>query len=73
MEKSADRLKVLEKIENQEKLGLFDNDNHHITLTKEDREFIKNTQRETSENSITLIKDELNMFPLSIEKHKKTE
>lgn len=55
----------------KEKLGLFDRDNHAIKLSEEDREFIKITQQETAENSVTLIRDEGNFFPMSPEKFKK--
>lgn len=55
----------------KEKMGLFDKDNHAISLSDEDKKFVKNVQRETAENSITLIKDDLNVFPLTMEKYKK--
>ena len=48
----------------KEKLGLFNKDNHAVTLSDADREFVKNTQRETAEKSITLIRDEGNFFPI---------
>lgn len=55
----------------KEKMGLFDKDNHAIKLSDEDKIFVKNVQRETAEKSITLIKDDLNLFPLTTEKYKK--
>ena len=58
-------------LEMKEKLGLFEKDNHAIKLSKEDQKFIKKTQQETAEHSVTLIRDEGNFFPLSLKKHKK--
>lgn len=58
-------------LEMKEKLGLFEKDNHAIKLSKEDQKFIKKTQQETAEHSVTLIRDEGNFFPLSPKKHKK--
>lgn len=58
-------------LEMKEKLGMFDKDNHAISLTEKDRDFIKQTQQKTAEHSITLIRDNGNFFPLSPEKHKK--
>ena len=55
----------------KEKLGLFGNDNHATKLSAEDKTFIKKTQEETAENSITLIRDEGKFFPLSTDKIKK--
>lgn len=55
----------------KEKLGLFEKDNHAINLSKEEREFIRKTQQETAEHSVTLIRDEGKFFPLSPEKYKK--
>lgn len=55
----------------KEKLGLFDRDNHHINLSAEDRAFIAKTQKDTAENSVTLIRDTNNTFPLTAEKYKK--
>lgn len=55
----------------KEKLGLFDKDNHAIKLTSEERAFVKKTQVETAENSVTLIRDDANLFPLSNDKIKK--
>lgn len=55
----------------KEKLGLFGNDNHAIKLSAEDKAFVKKTQVETAENSITLIRDDAKFFPLSTDKVKK--
>ncbi|MEE1013753.1 MAG: glycoside hydrolase family 3 N-terminal domain-containing protein [Clostridia bacterium] len=55
----------------KEKLGLFRKDNHAITLSDEDKKFIKNTQQETAEHSITLIRDEKKLFPIKPEETKK--
>ena len=58
-------------LEMKEKLGLFEKDNHAIKLSKEDQKFIQKTQQETAEQSVTLIRDKGNFFPLSPEKYKK--
>lgn len=58
-------------LEMKEKLGMFSKDNHAITLSDKDRQFIKQTQKDTAEHSITLIRDNGNFFPLSPEKQKK--
>lgn len=55
----------------KEKLGLFKKDNHAIKLSKEDLEFVRRTQQETAEHSVTLIRDKENLFPLSTEKYQK--
>ena len=55
----------------KEKLGLFSKDNHAIKLTEEDRKFIQKAQKDVAENSITLVRDEANFFPLDKEKIKK--
>ncbi len=55
----------------KEKLGMFTQDNHPVKLSKEDMEFVKNTQERTAEKSITLIKDEADIFPMTTEKFKK--
>lgn len=55
----------------KEKLGLFQKDNHAIRLSKEDREFVKKTQAETAEHSVTLIRDGGGFFPMSPGKQKK--
>ena len=53
----------------KDKLGLFERDNHPIKISKADRCFIDNVQREVADNSITLIKDKINVFPLSTKKY----
>ncbi len=58
-------------LEMKEKLGMFKKDNHAIKLTAEDISFVKKTQQDTAEQSITLIKDNGNFFPLTREKTKK--
>lgn len=55
----------------KEKLGMFNSDNHPVKLSKEDMEFVKNTQEQTAEKSITLIRDDANFFPLTTKKYKK--
>lgn len=56
-------------LEMKERLGLFDNDNHAITLSDDDRLFIKKTQQDIAEHSITLIRDNGDFFPLKPERH----
>ncbi len=58
-------------LEMKEKLGLFSKDNHAVKLSEEDRKFIQKTQEDVADNSITLIRDEGNFFPLDKEKIKK--
>lgn len=55
----------------KEKLGLFDKDNHAVKLNEEEKAFVKNTQVQTAESSITLIRDKAGFFPLSTDKVKK--
>jgi beta-N-acetylhexosaminidase len=55
----------------KEKIGLFKKDNHAVLLTPQEREFVANTQKRTAEASITLLRDESSLFPLSPEKQKK--
>jgi beta-N-acetylhexosaminidase len=55
----------------KEKLGLFENNNHYIKLSKEDKKFIAETQKKVAENSITLIRDKGKFFPLNPEKTKR--
>lgn len=55
----------------KEKMGLFHADNHAIDLSEEDKKFVKYVQRETAEKSITLIKDDLKLFPFTTEIYKK--
>lgn len=55
----------------KEKLGLFQKDNHAITLSEEDKRLIKRAQQEAAEHSVTLIRDENQMFPLKPEEKKK--
>lgn len=55
----------------KEKMGLFRKDNHAIKLRKEEQAFIRKTQQETAEHSVTLIRDEGKFFPLSPEKYQK--
>lgn len=58
-------------LEMKEKLGMFDRDNHAILLSDQDKQFVKKTQQESAEHSVTLIRDKGNFFPLSPEKTKK--
>lgn len=62
---------VTRVLEMKEKLGMFQKDNHAITLTPEDIAFVKKTQKDTAEHSLTLVRDELNVFPFDREKIKK--
>lgn len=56
----------------KEKLGLFDQKtNLSKTLTAEEKQFVKATQKKTAEKSITLVRDHAGIFPLTIEKYKK--
>ncbi len=55
----------------KEKMGLFKKENHAITLSKPEQKFVKSVQTRTAEQSITLVKDDLNIFPLTTEKYKK--
>lgn len=57
-------------LEMKEKLGLFKNDNHAVTLTETEKKFVADTQRETAEHSITLIRDNGHFFPISTQKYK---
>lgn len=58
-------------LEMKEKLGMFNRDNHAIKLSAEDIAFVKKTQQETAEHSVTLVRDNGKFFPLSPEKQKK--
>ena len=53
------------------KMGLFKKDNHAIALSEKDREFVKNTQKNVAEKSVTLMRDDADIFPLTTEKFKK--
>lgn len=55
----------------KEKMGLFKKDNHAIALSEKDREFVKNTQKNVAEKSVTLMRDDADIFPLITEKFKK--
>ena len=55
----------------KEKMGLFKKDNHAIALSEKDREFVKNTQKNVAEKSVTLMRDDADIFPLTTEKYKK--
>ena len=55
----------------KETLGLFDGNTKAIPLTEEDRTFIKRVQQDTAEQSVTLIRDNAKLFPLSPETRKK--
>ena len=56
----------------KEKLGLFDTGNQCVPLTREDEAFVQQTQIQTAEHSITLVRDDGNFFPLSRRKPKKS-
>lgn len=58
-------------LELKQKLGLFDHDNHPIKLTKEQQQFVLETQKQAAEHSVTLLRDNMGAFPLSTEKYKK--
>ena len=58
-------------LEMKDKLGLFQKDNYAIKLSEGEQEFIKKTQRETAEHSVTLIRDEGRFFPMSPKKYQK--
>ena len=55
----------------KEKMGLFKKDNHAIKLSENDMEFVKNTQKSVAEKSITLMRDNADIFPITTEKFKK--
>lgn len=56
----------------KEKLGLFDKKTEPgKTLTPEEKQFVKATQKKIAEKSITLVRDHAGIFPLTIEKYKK--
>lgn len=55
----------------KKKLGMFSGDNHAKPLRDADKEFVAKVQQETAEKSITLIRDNAKLFPLSTEKYKK--
>ena len=55
----------------KEKMGLFKKDNHAVALSEKDREFVKNTQKNVAEKSVTLMRDNAKIFPLTKEKFKK--
>ncbi len=55
----------------KEKLGLFEKNSHAVKLSEEDRAFVKRTQQQTAENSITMIKDTNGIFPIDKTKVKK--
>lgn len=55
----------------KEKLGLFENRQHYVKLTEEDRKFVLQTQQKTAEASVTLIKDKGSFLPMSPEKTKR--
>lgn len=55
----------------KEKMGLFYKDNHAVPLAEEDRQFVRNVQLRTAENSITLVRNDAGVFPIDKEKVKK--
>ena len=55
----------------KEKLGLFDGDKKAEPLSEQDKIFVKRVQTDTADKSITLVRDEINAFPLSVDKFKK--
>ena len=61
---------VLRILTMKEKLGLFDRNNHAVALTQQEQEFVRQTQQNVAEHSITLIRDESGHFPLTTEKYK---
>lgn len=54
----------------KEKLGLFRQDNHAVLLSEEDRNYVSRVQREVAEKSVTIIKDQLPVFPLETNQYK---
>ena len=55
----------------KEKLGLFQGNSHPRPMTKEDKAFVKQTQSQTANNSITLVRDNAKHFPINPETVKK--
>ena len=55
----------------KEKLGLFEKNNQPIDLTAQEKKFVADVQKRTAEQSITLVRDTNQQFPLSPKKGKK--
>ncbi len=62
---------VTRVLDMKEKLGMFNSDNHAVKLSADDAAFVKKTQAQAAENSITLIRDGNGVFPLDREKVKR--
>lgn len=56
----------------KEKMGLFDTQKAPVkNLTEPEKCFVAQTQQKTAEKSITLVRDNANIFPLTTEKYKR--
>jgi len=56
----------------KEKMGLFEADsNSPVSMTEQQKLFVKETQKKTAEKSITLVRDKAEVFPLTTDKYKK--
>lgn len=55
----------------KEKMGLFEKKAPNRNLTEQEKDFVNQTQRKTAEKSITLVRDNGNIFPLTTDKYKK--
>lgn len=56
----------------KEKMGLFERKSESAgTLTESEKSFVKQTQQKTAERSITLVRDDAGIFPLTTEKFRK--
>jgi len=52
----------------KEKLGLFKQEKHVTAKSDSDKKFVADTQKKIAENSVTLIKDKIGIFPITPKK-----
>lgn len=69
MERLDDAVSRILKL--KEKLGLFQGSNDPRPMTEADKAFVKKTQLQTANNSITLVRDKAKHFPIDPKKVKK--
>lgn len=56
----------------KEKLGLFETKKESVKeMTEKEKIFVRETQQKTAEKSITLVRDQADIFPLTLDKYKK--
>lgn len=55
----------------KEKLGLFEGGQKAIPLSREEQEFVLSTQQKTAENSITLVRDNGKLLPVTTQRYQK--